>query len=74
VRLANSALPLVNGERVQPRRKLGEALANVYTRISADADARTLGPEEGGVVTLVQDRPVRTEVCALYGPSRLGKD
>lgn len=71
LRLSDSALPQVNGNDVSPARKIGDPLPTRETRVTADATAQNLGYEEGGIVTITQALPVRTEICAIYGSTRM---
>lgn len=66
LRINESALPLVDGERSYERSTsttfdTPEALRDGFV------EARTLGWENGGALTISQDLPFRTEVLALFG-------
>jgi len=87
VRLSDSALPLVNGEAASPALKLGDpqasdirisygdptGLLTGLTRFTEDATAQVLGSTPGGIITLTQDLPLRTEICALFGNVQMSK-
>ena len=40
------------------------------TPITDDVLCRTLGVKAGGQITISQDLPYRTEICAIYGHAR----
>jgi len=67
VRLSDSVPPLVNGERAGDGRPFSAPLDAAEPRVSADVKVQNLGVSEGGIITLSQDLPMRTEICAIYG-------
>lgn len=71
VRLNDSALPLINGRR-PPERSLGDLLDDPTSRITGDVMVKNVeGWKDRAVVTLEQDLPFRTEICALFGPLKV---
>jgi hypothetical protein len=68
VRLNNSAAPMVNGQT--DRRREGDAPYD-----SADAlrswDMEVSNDADGATVTIEQELPFRTEICAIFGPAKL---
>lgn len=64
--LNDSALPLVNGERAADRTP-STAMDTPEARMTGECEARGLGYDDRGQVTIEQDLPLRTEVLALYG-------
>ena len=67
LRLNDSALPLVDGVRAAPDRTPSTPMGTVEPRTTGDVVSRLLGWESHGQVTVTQDKPIRTEVLALYG-------
>jgi hypothetical protein len=67
LRFNDSALPLVNGDRISSDRTPETSMGEVESRVTGDATCRVLGWDEKGVITVEQDRPIRTEVLAVYG-------
>lgn len=69
VLLNDSALPLVNGERPaerDPATNLDESVPQV----TGVFDVTDLEWDEGGAITIEQDLPFRTEVCAILGGTK----
>jgi hypothetical protein len=73
LRLNDSALPLVNGQRAPertPSTPMDTAEPRVTGDVVMDVDANW---EDQGVLTLDQDLPLRTEILALFGKLALGE-
>jgi hypothetical protein len=80
VRLNDSALPLINGAIPVPPDTMSlvetdpavalRALGNRYTD---DATAKPQSRSPGGIVTITQELPLRTEICALFGNVQMSK-
>lgn len=68
LRLNDSALPLVNGERPFPDRSLATQLNTPEMRMTGDVMTNLLGWDNGGGITIEQDLPIRTEILAVFGP------
>ena len=67
LRLNDSALPLVDGMRAAPDRTPETPMDTVEPRMTGDVTSRLLGWESKGSVTVTQDKPLRTEILAIYG-------
>ena len=67
LRINDSALPLVNGERPFPDRTLSTQLNTPEQRMTGDVMTNMLGFEDGGAITIEQDLPIRTEILAVFG-------
>lgn len=67
VQVNDSALPIVNGDRVGFDRGGSTAMDTKEPRSTGAFAVRTLGWDAGAVVTIEQDLPIRTEILALYG-------
>lgn len=67
VQVNDSALPIVNGDRVGYDRGGTTALDVTEPRATGAFQVRALGWDEGAVITIEQDVPIRTEILALYG-------
>jgi hypothetical protein len=86
LRLNDSALPQANGATVQPptNRFAGDTGGLVmadpllYLRMSGDrftedATAKPQSRSSGGIITITQELPWRTEICALFGNVQMSK-
>lgn len=73
VRLNESGLPLLDGQVAEPGRTIGESLPEPMTPVTVDATAKGIGYIDGGIVTITQPLPTRTEICALYGGLQMNK-
>lgn len=67
VQVNDSALPIVNGDRVGFDRGGTTSMDVAEPRATGSFQVRTLGWDAGAVVTIEQDIPIRTEILALYG-------
>lgn len=65
--LNDSALPLVNGWRAGPDRTPATPMDTPEARMTGKTSTASLGWDEDGQLTIEQDLPFRTEVCAVYG-------
>lgn len=65
VRLANSAMPLVNGERPADR-SAATAMGNRELNKSKDINVRSLGWTDQGEIDITQDLPLRTEIVGIF--------
>jgi hypothetical protein len=73
VRLYQSALPKVNGDRPSDYDQAGGAYrANPQTLRSGDFDVNTQGWDDGQI-EITQDLPHRTEITGLYGPMKVNR-
>jgi hypothetical protein len=80
-RLNDSCLPQVNGATVEPPtnrfRGVGADpllyLRMAGDRFTDDATAKPQSRNNGGIVTITQELPWRTEVCALFGNVQMSK-
>ncbi len=72
VRLNDSALPLVNGQR-PPDRSPSTPMDSPEPRVTGDVEVRDLGWEGDGSVTIEQDLPFRTEVLAVFGVEQVNQ-
>jgi hypothetical protein len=71
LRLNNSALPKINGRRPSER-SFGTNLDDPTALITDDVVVKNVeGWNDKAVVVIEQDLPLRTEVCALYGPVKV---
>ena len=66
VKLVDSALPLINGQRPATRSP-GTPMGTAESIQSGDFDVQDLGWDKYGTITIVQDIPKPTQVVALYG-------
>lgn len=66
IRLNDSALPKVNGDRAADRTPT-VALGSPEAARTGDVEAWTTGWDDEGRVTITQDIPLRTELLALFG-------
>jgi hypothetical protein len=66
LRVADSYMPLVNGERTVARDATDNPLAN-NQYVTGDVLAKGLGYTVGSVLDIVQDLPFRVEVEAIFG-------
>lgn len=73
VRLNESARPMLNGERAGLGKPFGPSLDTLETLLTADVRAGTLEVSEGGVVTIEQEEPYRTEICGLFGQAEVSR-
>jgi hypothetical protein len=71
-RLNNSARPKLNGKRAGEGRPFSTAADTVEALVSGDYGV-THVDSDSGAVTIEQDLPFRTEVCALFGKTHLSK-
>jgi len=65
VRLVNSAMPLINGKRPadrSPQTPMNTRDPNVTT----DINVKSLGWDDQGLITIVQDKPLRTEIVGIF--------
>ena len=67
LRLNDSALPLVNQVRVAPDRTPETSMGEVEPRFTGDVTCRVVGWEDKGAITVEQDKPIRTEILAIFG-------
>lgn len=65
--LNDSALPLVNGWRAGPDRTPAMPMDTPEARMTGKTSTVSLGWDDDGQLTIEQDLPFRTEVCAVYG-------
>jgi hypothetical protein len=72
-RVSDSVPPLINGARAGDGRPFSVPLDEVEPRVTADLKVQNLGVSEGGIITIEQDLPFRTEVCAIYGQVQMSK-
>lgn len=72
-RLNDSTPPLINGRRAGEGRPFATPLDTVEERVTGDLSVKTVGLTTGGVITIEQDLPFRTEVCAIYGQAQINK-
>jgi hypothetical protein len=72
LRLNESALPLVNGNRA-PDRTPATPMGDPEPPFTGDVDMRVLGWSEDGAVTLEQDLPFRTEILALFSTAQVNE-
>jgi hypothetical protein len=72
-RVSDSVPPLINGRRAGEGRPFATPLDTVEERITADVSVKVIGLTTGGVITISQDLPFRTEVCAIYGQAQINK-
>jgi hypothetical protein len=81
LRLTDSCLPKANGATVEPStNRFAGAFADplLYLRVAGDrfTDDATAKPQSrsiGGIVTITQELPWRTEVCAIFGNVQMSK-
>ena len=67
IKLNDSAIPLVNGERPFPDRSIATPLDTPETRTTGDVMTNLLGFDDGGGLTIEQDVAIRTEILAVFG-------
>jgi hypothetical protein len=72
LRLNNSALPLVNGNRA-PERAPADPMDTGTDLVTGDVDCNLLGWEDDGALTIEQDLPFRTEVLAIFGNAQVNE-
>jgi hypothetical protein len=72
LRLNDSALPLVNGQRAADRTP-GTDMDEAEPLVTGDVVARNLGWSENGEITIEQDLPLRTEILAIFGTLQANK-
>jgi hypothetical protein len=72
-RLNNSAPPLLNGARAGSGRPFSAPLDTAEPLVTADLSVSSMKVEEGGAITIEQDLPFRTEICALYARAHISK-
>jgi hypothetical protein len=65
LRLNDSAIPLVDGDRAAPDRSPSTPMGDPEPLMSGDVEVTCLGWADG-VVTIEQDLPFRTEILALF--------
>jgi hypothetical protein len=66
VKLVDSALPLVNGQRPAARSP-STPMGDPEELRTGDYDVQGLGWDLDGTITVVQDIPKKTQLIALYG-------
>ncbi len=66
LRLNDSALPTVNGQRPADR-KPATPMDTAEPRTTGDVEVKTLGWAENGILTIEQNLPLRTEILAIFG-------
>jgi hypothetical protein len=71
VRVNNSAAPKIQGTRAGMGRPFSTPLGDEDPLTSGDLKVKSMRVEEGGCVTIEQDAPFRTEVCAIYGQAHI---
>ena len=64
----NSGIPSLNGRRGRIR---NAPAAPEYIRFSGDVEVRDLGQRKQGVISVVQELPLATEIVALFGKARV---
>jgi hypothetical protein len=67
LKLNDSAIPLVNGERPFPDRSIATPLDSPEQRTTGDVMTNMLGFDDGGSITIEQDVAIRTEILAVFG-------
>jgi hypothetical protein len=67
LKLNDSAIPLVNGERPFPDRSIATPLDSPEARMTGDVMTNMLGFDDGGAITIEQDVAIRTEILAVFG-------
>ena len=65
--LNDSAIPFVNEDRAEPDRTPETSMGEMEPRMTGVVTAKVMGFEDGGTITVSQDKPLRTEVLALFG-------
>jgi len=65
-RLNDSAIPVINGEAGRDRTP-GTPMGTGEPFLTGDAEYRELGSLDQGQLNILQDRPLKTEVLALFG-------
>lgn len=73
VRISDSVAPLVNGKRAGAGRPFSVPLDETEPRFTDDLTVKNVGVSVGGAITISQDLPFRTEVCAVYGQAQINK-
>jgi hypothetical protein len=73
VRVNNSAPPILNGSRAGSGRPFSVPLDTVEPLVTGDLKVKNVKTEEGGQITIEQDLPFRTEVCAIYAQASTSK-
>jgi hypothetical protein len=88
VRLTDSALPQVNGATAVPPEhyytiaawpdpaaliREDGYLAEGRGKFTDDATAKPQSRSNGGIITITQELPWRTEVCAIFGNVQMSK-
>jgi hypothetical protein len=69
LRLSNSAIPEVNGES-SGERSPGTGMDLATPGVVADVAVNTLGWDGQGVLEIIQELPLRTEVLAVFGTAQ----
>ena len=72
-RLTSSYLPLINGERALTGKPFDVGAEVEGALTTGDVRVTGLEAAEGGQITIVQDKPYRTEVNALFGQAEVSK-
>ncbi len=67
IQVNDSALPVVNGDRVGFDRGGTTSMNVAEPRATGAFQVRALGWDAGAVITIEQDIPIRTEILAVYG-------
>lgn len=65
-RLNDSAIPVINGEAGRDRTP-GSPMGTGEPFLTGDAEYRELGSLDQGQLNVLQDRPLKTEILALFG-------
>lgn len=73
LRLNDSALPKVNGQR-PPERLPADPMDTGTDLFTGDVDVQVLGWEENGALTITQDLPFRTEILGVFGDAISNED
>lgn len=73
VRLNNSARPKLNGKLAGAGRPFAAPADGPEALLTADVKVKDIGVDEGGQITITQDLPFRTEICAIYGRASMNK-
>jgi hypothetical protein len=71
VRLEESAIPLINGERPSVR-DVDTNYGDPQPMISEDVEIRNLGYDRDGDIEIKQDLPLPCHIVALYGTLGIG--